>query len=66
VSSTELVERLNKMADSLYRVAGAIASLSRCPKTTVEAGCECLACSALRRTQECMNEMERMVNDVRS
>jgi hypothetical protein len=54
------------MADSLYRVAGAIASLSRCPKTTVEAGCECLACSALRRTQECMNEMERMVNDVRS
>jgi hypothetical protein len=63
-STGSLVERLNKMADSLYHMAGAIASLSRCPKTSVEAGCECLGCSALKRTHECINEMERMVKDV--
>ncbi len=57
----ELIDRLNRMADSLYYVAGTVTMLSQCDKTAVEAGCECEACSALARVHECMNEMERIV-----
>lgn len=53
--------QLNKIADSLYYVAGTITMLSKCDKTAVESGCGCEACEALHRTHQCMNQIERMV-----
>lgn len=54
------IAELNRMADSLYYVAGHITMRSKCDNTAVKS-CNCVDCDRLARVHDCMNTMEKMV-----
>ncbi len=61
MGKSELISRLNSMADRLCPVAGELMSRACRDEEEHKKGCECNTCAALRATHSCMNEMEEMV-----
>lgn len=59
----EVVKELNRMADSLYYVAGHITHRSKCDNTAIKV-CNCIDCNRLSRVHDCMNTMERLIKEL--